>query len=620
MPTGISLRDPVLINTIGHTAGMLLFGVIIWLLIRDRRTHGMRTTSLPISAAVLALAWNVGSLIATGYPNPNSVFIEVVMALSFSVLSMLPAILLHLAVKGQQTTLQWIGYGISGCAVGLHLSELFTTNTMPHQAALLIIAFGFGGLTVAAYWERRRKAKQGAEFFPLACLLLFTSSFPHFGYTHVGSPWAAEITWHHIGIPVVLVVLLSDYRFLLLDTYIRFLVNAALASGYIGGVLFLSDRLRVWPHVQANRFETGLVLAGLCLSLVLFAHALNAVQRWVGRVIFRRQNVEGRIEAIGQLWKSARSEEELLNKAAQEVAAHLRTGEFGLLAGTRERVGLHSPAVLFTGGLPGEGRIPLCFSSGEIRYLVTGSRAGGQRYLSEDLEDMRRLGAAIVEQVERFRSEELKRLATKAELRALQAQINPHFLFNALNALYGSIDRKSQEARRMVVNLSELLRYFLQGDRSLIPLAEEVRIIEAYLEIEALRLGDRLQTELAISEEARAVLIPMLSIQPIVENAVKHGIAAQAEPGRVSVRADLFEGKLRVNVEDTGCGFDKARTRESNGSGTGLENVGRRLELAYGPDAAVHIQSSSEGSTVWFEIPVVEEIREDLVSSAYINR
>ena len=111
---------------------------------------------------------------------------------------------------------------------------------------------------------------------------------------------------------------------------------------------------------------------------------------------------------------------------------------------------------------------------------------------------MRRLGSVIVESVERFRSEELKRLATQAELRALQAQINPHFLFNAFNTLYGTIDRGSFEARRLVLNLTDIFRYFLQGDRSFIPLSEELRIIKAYLEIEALRLGDRLETELDV--------------------------------------------------------------------------------------------------------------------------
>src|ERR1700751_3990219 len=120
---------------------------------------------------------------------------------------------------------------------------------------------------------------------------------------------------------------------------------------------------------------------------------------------------------------------------------------------------------------------------------------------------MRRLASTIVEQVERFRADELRRLVHEAELRALQAQINPHFLFNALNTLYGTIDRQSRDARRMVLNLADIFRYFLQDHRTVIPFSEELRIVDAYLQIEALRLGDRLQSELIVAESARATRI-----------------------------------------------------------------------------------------------------------------
>jgi LytS/YehU family sensor histidine kinase len=213
--------------------------------------------------------------------------------------------------------------------------------------------------------------------------------------------------------------------------------------------------------------------------------------------------------------------------------------------------------------------------------------------LSEDLEDMRRLGAAIVEQVERFRSEELKRLATQAELRALQAQINPHFLFNAFNTLYGTIDRGSFEARRLVLNLTEIFRYFLQGDRAFIELAEELRIVKAYLEIETLRL---------------AVMIPILSIQPLVENAVKHGVADKPGRGRVTVRAHHKDSVLRITVEDSGVGFG-SRSIPHEGAGVGLANVRRRLKLSYGAEWTLDVSSSELGSSVTFAIPAARYVQ-----------
>ena len=610
-------RDPILINTIGHTAGVLLFGLIIALLIRDWRTHAMRQIKLSLIAAVLALGWNIGSLIvlASPDPDPRSQMIGIVVTASFSMLSLLPAVLLQVALQGQHRRIVAAGYVASACAVALHFSELFFSRIGLHQAGLVLIVFGYGILTVAVFLLGRRRGEvraQRSEWISLGCLLLFTSSFLHFGYQHVSSAWAAEIAWHHIGIPVALIVLLRDYRLLLLDTFLRFLVNSGIAAVYIAAVLVLNQRLRLWDFIRPSMFLTGMALVALCLSLILFACLRNGLQAWVSRVIFRRRNVEDCVKAIVKLAASARSEQELLAQAAQQVAGHLQTDRFEIVTELRDKEAPAKPSVLFRepgpdgfrrAGFHAEAQIPLRFSSGDTRYLLVGTRRGGRRYWSDDLEDMRRLGAAIVEQAERFRAEELKRLVSQAELRALQAQINPHFLFNALNTLYGTIDRRSREARRMVLNLAEIFRYLLQGHRTVIPLSEELRIVEAYLEIETLRLGARLETELLVSESAQSTLIPILSIQPLVENAVKHGIAAKRGGGRVCVRAEKLPAGLRVTVADTGVGLEWSRTHSQDGTGLGLENVRRRLVLCYGSGADLQIQSSGAGTTVTFLVP-----------------
>ena len=608
--------DPVLINTVGHTAGVLLFGVIIALLLRDWRAHGMRQTKLSLIAAALALGWNIGSLVVLASANPATLLVEIVTTVSFSMLSLLPAVLLQVAVQGQQPRVVSVGYVVSISAVALHFSELFSSNLGLHQAGLVLIVAGFAVLTVTAFLSKYRPLSkvpmERSEWISLACLLLFTSSFVHFGYQHISSPWAAEIAWHHIGIPVAVIVLLRDYRFLLLDTFIRFLVNSGLAAVYVATILVLTERFRVWQLIRPSMFLTGISLVALCLSLILFAHLRNAGQAWVSRVIFRRQSVEDCINAIGKLASSARSEEEVMRHAAQQAANHLRTDRFAIETEESNREASANASVLFrrqdTKGMRGgdfhaEARIRLRFSSGDARCLTLGARRGGRRYWSDDVDDMRRLGAAIVEQVERFRAEELKRLVSQAELQALQAQINPHFLFNALNTLYGTIDRGSSEARRLVLNLADIFRYILRGHRTVILLGEELKIVKAYLEIEALRLGERLQTEVIADESAEATLIPILSIQPLVENAVKHGVAAKQGLGRVRVQAEQLAAGLRVTVEDTGVGFDQSRKQPHEGTGLGLENVRRRLALCYGPAADLRIQSSDRGTVVSFLIP-----------------
>ena len=630
MSPGATLHNPILINSIGHSAGLLVFGLILVLLIRDGRTHGIRQTRLSLAAALLAFAWNAGSLVAIGSGNQSPLLIGIVMTASFSVLSFLPAVLLHVALRGRQsklvtrrvkTGLVTAGYLVSTAAVLLHASELLFPAFGAHQAALATIVFGFGLLLVVSFFSVRRRepvtrppGNPGGlpEWISLTCLLLFTTSFLHFGDEHVQSPWAAEVTWHHIGIPVVLIVLLQDYRFLLLDTFSRFLMNFGLAALYISGLLVLNERFHLWELTQRNNYMAGLCLVGLCVSLILYAHVRNVLEAWMSRVIFHRRTTDDCGKIISGLSAAARSENELLERAAHEVARHVRTERFAIvdeLPGTKR---LETPSFLFREAGPAESRphgfsaeaqIPLRFSSGDSRYLMLGARRGGRRYFSEDLEDMRRLAAIMVEQVERFRADELKRLVAQAELRALQAQVNPHFLFNALNTLYGTIDRGSFEARRMVLNLADIFRYCLQGDRAVIQLSEEVRIIQAYLEIESLRLGDRLSSELLISPSAGATMIPILSIQPLVENAVKHGIAEKNGGGRVSLRAEKTTDGLRITVKDTGVGFQRSSQKAGSSTGVGLENVRRRLLLCHGPQAELHIHSDSNGSTVTFFLP-----------------
>jgi LytS/YehU family sensor histidine kinase len=221
--------------------------------------------------------------------------------------------------------------------------------------------------------------------------------------------------------------------------------------------------------------------------------------------------------------------------------------------------------------------------------------------LSEDLLALGRAASLIVEQIEQFRESEMRRLVSQAELRALQSQIHPHFLFNALNTLYGIIPREAKGARDTVLNLADILRYFLETGKTFLPLEQELHIIKAYLEVEKLRLGEKLRVEIDVDPDALRVPIPILSIEPLIENAVKHAIAPQVEGGVIRLEVRLDQNVLRVTVSDTGTGF---RTKNGEKSGVGLENVARRLQLCYGAESQIHIESNAEGSRVSFSVPV----------------
>jgi two-component system LytT family sensor kinase len=248
--------------------------------------------------------------------------------------------------------------------------------------------------------------------------------------------------------------------------------------------------------------------------------------------------------------------------------------------------------------------VPWRFSMGDTRYLLLGPRDGGRRYLSEDLVVLTRLGASVIEQVEQLRGVQMQNLVSQAELRALQAQINPHFLFNSLNTLYGTIDRGNVEARRLVLNLSEVFRYLLRSDRTFIEIEEELKIVRAYLEIEKLRLGPKLQTEIQIDDAALHATVPMLSIQPLVENAVKHGVAPRMGTGFVRLKVTAESDVISVTVSKTGEFDTRALTSARGDGGIGLANVRRRLELCYGELTRFNAQAADGMTTVGFLLPL----------------
>ena len=139
MLSGTSLLDPTLINSVGHTAGILLFGLILGLLVRDRQARRIRPIGLSLLAAGLALLWNVGSLIALASPNPKSILIGTVMTISFCALSLLPAVLLQVALRGQEPALTTAGYSVSAVAMALHITELLASNALWHQLGLVLV-------------------------------------------------------------------------------------------------------------------------------------------------------------------------------------------------------------------------------------------------------------------------------------------------------------------------------------------------------------------------------------------------------------------------------------------------------------------------------------------------
>jgi two-component system, LytTR family, sensor kinase len=583
------VNESLLVNTLGHSAGVLIFSIFLVLLLRDRAARRLRGGVKSMVAALLALVWNLASLIVLGSDSPDSRFIRITIAIGFSVLSLLPAVLFDLCLERRHRMLVRSGYALSALATVLHIAELFRDNASYHRWALTSITIGFGILTLMATIFVYREGHDRATTSRVAgtmSLFLLAMSFVHLGSGHARQIWSHELAFHHAAIPLALLVLLQDYRFILLDAFFRFLANVFLAAVFVFGAVE-AWRLELLPAADTP-FHIALLLAGACLVLVLFALARGGVQRALTRLIFRRPNEES---LLRDLKTTVHSEEEYI------AGAVARLGEF---MGAPARVAAGVARTVDPEDQGTEAVVPLRTGSGGSLSVLLGRRTGGRRYLSEDLQALARVAAVISEQLEQHRDLETRRLVAQAELRALQSQIHPHFLFNALNALYGIIPREARGARETVLNLADIFRYFLETKKTLVPLEEEMHIVKAYLDVERLRLGDKLRLEIHVTPDAQSVSIPILSIQPLVENAVKHGIAPLAGGGLIQIDASIgAECELVISVRDSGPGFS-----ESNRTGVGLENVERRLELCYGGGARLSIESSPAGSEVSVRIPV----------------
>ena len=203
------------------------------------------------------------------------------------------------------------------------------------------------------------------------------------------------------------------------------------------------------------------------------------------------------------------------------------------------------------------------------------------------------------------REQEALTLARESELKALKAQINPHFLFNSLNSISALATVDGQRARDMCIKLSDFLRTTLKlGEKQRITLADELALAKAYLEVEQVRFGVRLRVEIDADAACGHCIVPSLLLQPLVENAVKHGIAGLVDGGAIRLEAHCIQGLLRLKISNE---FDPESPAASR-HGLGLRNVRDRLRALYENRARVDTTATSDHFVVELEIPCAEHL------------
>ena len=195
----------------------------------------------------------------------------------------------------------------------------------------------------------------------------------------------------------------------------------------------------------------------------------------------------------------------------------------------------------------------------------------------------------------------------QAEVRALRAQISPHFIYNALTTIASFVRTDPERARELVLEFAEFTRYSFRSHGDFTTLAEELRSIDRYLTLERARFGDRLEVRLQIAPEVLPVAVPFLALQPLVENAVRHGLAAKTGVGTISIVAEDAGTECLISVEDDGVGMDPDAVRarsEEDGAHVGLGNVDDRLRSVFGDDFGLVVETApGAGTKVSMRIP-----------------
>jgi two-component system LytT family sensor kinase len=199
-----------------------------------------------------------------------------------------------------------------------------------------------------------------------------------------------------------------------------------------------------------------------------------------------------------------------------------------------------------------------------------------------------------------------ERLA-QAELRALRAQISPHFIYNALAAVAGDIHARPEEARELLIDFAEFTRYLFRDGRSYVTLGEEIEHVERYLRLEQARFRDHLHVTFDVPAGTRGAVVPAMSVQPLVENAVRHGVERRAGSGRVAITARVAGDEVELQVSDDGVGIEPERVPAvlaGAGGGIGLSNVDQRLRTTFGERYALRMESTpGKGTTAIMTVP-----------------
>ncbi len=624
----LSASATPLIILLGFALGAALYGMLLLMVVRNPVRKGVPGEERPASSvdalllatSVLGLLWNLGGLVEwlsidllqTGH----SPFFT---AVAYAALGFLPAVVVHSVFEkasgesepqkqGKGRPLTIAAYVLSAIGAGWHFYDAIVENFAPSYPALRLLTFGYLIILAALLFSSLRQSV-GRKAIWATALAVFAVSALHLSRSHKhDSLWVVELVGHQASLPLALAILYQDFRFAFADLFLKRALSLSIVTvlacvfyWIVAGYFYAAEAVLV---ASDTKFIAANI--GFWIATALLYPKIKAFANWtVDKVILRRVAYDVlRAEIMRNIGRSE-TVQSVLDSVCGELRSALTAGSTTWSKSLDPATGLRDGVVEMTAG---GARVLIPTSDQPVYRIDLESFSGGRRLLSDEigmLEDVALLTARKIDALritherceQELREQEFSKLATEAELRALRAQINPHFLFNALTTISYLIKTAPDKANATLMRLTKLLRGVLRSNDEFLTLGEEIALVESYLEIERARFEERLSVNIDIPEELASLQIPSLILQPLVENAIKHGISPKKDGGRVSIKARSRKGELVLDVEDTGSGIELGDLRLRRAQRIGLNNVEDRLVLYFQKSATLKIDSRPDTGT-----------------------
>ena len=620
-----------LLNLVGLSAGVALYTMLLVMVMRGGRAPGAhrRWDPLLLVTSVLGLVWNLAALPV--YELPRMAFngpFPFLTAIGLGALGFLPAVVVHSVLRGEHEAIHGavkravalIAYGASSVAMLLHLVYAATGRPVPSSVGMRLLTYTFVALMPIVAAVTRKQAGSRRALW-VAALSIFAVSGLHLSQLHGGElSWPVELLGHHASLPLAFAILYQDYPFALADLFLKraLALLTIVAFAFAGIVAFSRQSAAFERFTQTDPSLVGLLVTLCVVSALVYPAVCRATAWFADRIVLHRPDYRSLRADLMRRVQTHDDLPELFSEVCDLLAAAMSASSVTW----RERQSQEAEEPLGTVYVRDQRATVLVPTADPPRFVIqVGGLTGGRRFLSDDVATLEAIAIAVARRIdairitrERYeqalREQEMGKLASEAELRALRAQVNPHFLFNALTTIGYLIQTAPPRALETLMRLTSLLRAVLRSEGEFTTLGRELELVESYLDIERERFEHRLQVTIEVPVRLRAMRVPALIIQPLVENAVKHGISAKRLGGALAVRAaiEYIAGAgrhLTITVEDTGAGASGPALARGRESGVGLKNVERRLRCHYGDAGSLSIRSVPDvGTTVQMRMPV----------------